>query len=104
MQKADSYCMGLCLDNPNLLIPHFLMHSYLYYSLDTPILSDSAFDWMVSELGRRWDTVEHRHKALIDPTLLKTGFYLEYPLLVQNAALMLSRSLSTPSRRKKSVS
>ncbi len=104
MQRADSYCMGLCLKNPNLLVPHFLMHSYLYYSRDEPVLSDEGFDWMVKELGARWDSVEHRHKGLIDQTLLKTGFYLEYPLLVQNAALALARSLSAPPSRRKSIS
>ena len=27
-------------ENPNMLIPYYLMHSYLYYVEDNPIVSD----------------------------------------------------------------
>jgi NAD-dependent DNA ligase len=104
--SPDHFVMQLCLQAPNLLIPHFLMHSWLYYVKDTPLVSDDTFDWITKELGARWDSLEHRHKALIDPSLLKTGFYLEYPRRVPHAALAMVSLLSPPSpprRRKKTA-
>ena len=50
------------------------------------MIQDATFDVIVSELGNRWDTIEHPHKHLIDPSLLKTGFYLQYPPIVAGAA------------------
>lgn len=90
----DEYVRGLCAKVPNLLIPHFLIHSWLYYVADQPIISDSTFDWIVSELDARWDTVDHPHKGLIDRGVLKSGFYLEYPTIVEHSAGALSRLFS----------
>lgn len=88
-KAADRYCLGLVRANPGLLVPHFLLHSYLYYVEDSPVISDAAFDEIVKMLDAQWDTVQHRHKALIDRSMLKTGFYLEYPSIVPGAAASL---------------
>jgi hypothetical protein len=86
LSKADKYVLGLVTKNPNLLVPHFLIHSYLYYVADAPIIEDATFDVLVKRLGEEWEAVEHPHKHLIDRDLLKTGFYLEYPGIVRGAA------------------
>ena len=83
---ADEYVLGLVRSKPGALVSHFLIHSYLYYVCDTPIISDAAFDEIVKLLDARWEIIEHPHKALIDRTLLKSGFYLQYPLIVQHSA------------------
>ncbi|MCW2317150.1 hypothetical protein M2322_002704 [Rhodoblastus acidophilus] len=88
--------LGLVASNPNLLVPHFLIHSYLYYKLDHPIISDDAFDSLAKELGAKWDSIVHPHKAAIDPTLLKTGYYLGYPVRVPGAALSLLARFAPP--------
>ena len=38
-------------------------HSYLYYALDAPVLSDAAFDSLMRELRE----LEAAHPELIDP-------------------------------------
>lgn len=86
---ADQWVILLCTSRPNLLVSHFLIHSYLYYELDSPVILDATFRWLVGELSQRWDSLEHPHKRLIDPSLLKTGYYLRYPITVINAALSL---------------
>lgn len=88
---ADEYCLGLVRAKPGLLVPHFLIHSYLYYVEDSPVITDAAFDEIVRLLDAQWDTVEHQHKALIERSMLKTGFYLEYPPIVPGAAASLHR-------------
>lgn len=41
----------------------------------------------VKRLEAGWERLEHQHKALLDPSLLKTGFYLkDYPLITIHAA------------------
>lgn len=84
--SPDAYTLRLTSKSPNLLIPHFLIHSWLYYVADRPLISDATFDTLVARLEESWDGLEHRHKALIDKGLLKTGYYLSYPSIVPHAA------------------
>lgn len=86
--------LGLVGRNPNLLVPHFLIHSWLYYVADHPIIQDATFDHLVAQLEARWDSIEHPHKALIDRSLLKSGFYLAYPSIVEHSAAALRRMLN----------
>lgn len=102
-QSADSYVRGVVGRSPNLLVPHFLIHSYLYYVCDWPIITDETFDYIVEELDAKWETVQHRHKALLDRELLKTGFYLKYPRIAVSAATALVRQFKprgAPIRRR----
>lgn len=85
-RTADTYVLALIKSHPNLLVPHFLVHSFLYYVMDSAVIQDATFDVIVKTLGEKWDTVEHPHKHLIDPSLLKSGFYLKYPSIVEGAA------------------
>jgi hypothetical protein len=88
--QADSYIEGLLQGNRNLLIPHYLMHSWLYYECDLAVVSDGLFDKLCRDLLAEFPTLTHTHKHLVDPTALTagTGFYLsgKYPEIVKGAA------------------
>lgn len=101
--SGDTYVLGLIAKSRHLLVPHFLIHSYLYYVLDAPVVSDSTFDLIVSRLAAEWDDIEHPHKSLIDRSLLKSGFYLAYPPIVIGSALQLKADLerNTPGKGRK---
>lgn len=89
-ESPDAYVLSLVSAHPNLLIPHFLIHSYLYYVCDWPIISDATFDTLVAQLQVKWESLEHPHKHLLDVSLLKTGYYLRYPRRTASAALSLA--------------
>lgn len=94
-KRREAYIKRLLTSSPNLLIPHFLIHSYLYYVKDKPLVSDRFFDEVIVRgLEEHWERLEHPHKSLIDPSLLNTGFYLKYPPRVRYAAAMLYRELT----------
>lgn len=72
---------------PGRLVAHYLIHSFLYYRLQTSVVSDAVFDQIVVSLGKRWDDITHPHKALLDKEFLKSGFHIaEYPEIVKGAA------------------
>ena len=73
----------------------------MYYKQDAPVISDDCFDELVKRLGDRWEEVTHMHKHLIDPSLLKSGFYLEYPARVEHAAKNLVELLSGPGNKRR---
>lgn len=78
--------------NHNMLVPYYLMSSYLYYKLDDCVISDGEFDDICKTLNEKWDMVEHFHKHLVirDNLLSGTGFCLtdnvDFPNRVKNAA------------------
>ena len=53
-------------DNPNMLVPYYLMSCYLYYECDKNVLSDTQFDTLCKRLLDNWDSINHIHKHLID--------------------------------------
>ena len=69
-------------DNINMLVPYYLMYSYLYYEENESIVPDAEYDRICKTLYEKWNDIEHRHKNLIDKdTLLAgTGFQLKYHL------------------------
>lgn len=83
----------------NRMVPWFLISSYAYYILDAPVLTDGKFDTMVGWLKRDWESVEHRHKELIDHGWLKAGTCLlaeeAYPRMAAACAESFGRFLST---------
>lgn len=91
---SDAEVMEAVTTNPNLLVPHFIIHSYLYYVVGTPAISDATFDLIVTSLDQNWDRITHRHKDRIDRSLLKTGFYLKYPEIAKGAAIRLMEDLT----------
>ena len=74
--------------NPNMLVPYYLMYSYLYYEEDDPIISDSEYDSICKRLYNEWDEIEHFHKHLVSKDALTagTGYDIVYPQRVINAA------------------
>ena len=74
-----------------MLVPYYLMHSYLYYVMNEPIISDMEYDELCKELKDKWDSVEHYHKHLIDKQSLGagTGYQLQYNKRIEHGALAL---------------
>mgnify|MGYP003679391567 CR=1 FL=1 len=79
------------ITNPNMLVPYYLMHSYLYYEMNEPIISDTEYDELCRELKEKWDSVEHFHKHLIDVQSLGagTGYQLKYNKRIESASILL---------------
>ena len=80
-----------------MLVPYYLMHSYLYYVMNEPIISDMEYDELCKELKDKWDSVEHYHKHLIDKQSLGagTGYQLQYNKRIENGALALLNESKT---------
>ena len=78
-------------DNRNMLIPYYLMLSYLYYVKNESLIEDTEFDIMCKDILNEWDEIEHFHKHLIDKSSLQagTGYDLNYPHRVVSAAELL---------------
>jgi len=90
-----------------MLVPHYLIHSYLYYELDTAVISDCFYEEICRWLQREWPRVAHRHKDLIDFGSLAagTGYYLkDYPGLVEGAAKDLVHTLNALTKKGKRTS
>ena len=79
------------ITNPNMLVPYYLMHSYLYYEMNEPIISDTEYDELCRELKDKWDSVEHFHKHLIDVNSLGagTGYQVKYNNRIAMASVAL---------------
>lgn len=76
----------------DLLVPHYLIHCYLYYELDAPLIPDRVFDALARRLDDEWREAKHRHRKLIDREALTSGgHYLKYPTLVKQSARSLLR-------------
>lgn len=68
------------IENPNMMIPWYLMAAYAYYEQDDPILSDGLFDAMAKRMLKSWDELEHWHKEYITLEDLKAGTLLNKDL------------------------
>jgi len=77
--------------NNNMLVPYYLMHSYLYYQKNEPIISDIEYDELCKTLKDKWNEVEHFHKHLVDVESLGagTGYQVEYNQRIANSAMLL---------------
>jgi hypothetical protein len=75
----DKTCMD-AIENPNMMIPWYLMAAYAYYEQDDPILSDGLFDAMAKRMLESWDELEHWHKEYITLEDLKAGTLLNKDL------------------------
>lgn len=87
----------------NMLIPYYLMASYLYYHRDVSMLSDDRYDRLCKELDAEWDSLTHDHKQYIDRSLLAagTGYALPvdlYPLRIIYAACSIAKIVAPPPR------
>ena len=77
--------------NENMLIPYYLMFSYLYYEKNISLIDDAEFDGMCKTLLDKLDTLTHMHKHLIKKESLTagTGYDIKYTNLIKDSAMRL---------------
>ena len=77
--------------NENMLIPYYLMFSYLYYEKNISLIDDAEFDRMCKTLLDKLDTLSHMHKHLIKKESLTagTGYDIKYTNLIKDSAMRL---------------
>ena len=77
--------------NENMLIPYYLMFSYLYYEKNISLIDDAEFDGMCKTLLDKLDTLTHMHKHLVKKESLTagTGYDIKYTNLIKDSALKL---------------
>lgn len=75
-------------ENPNKLLVHYLMSSYIYYELNDSVYSDHQYDQICRELLNRWDDVDHMHKHLVTKSHLEagTGYDIKYTNMIKGGA------------------
>ena len=79
--------------NPNMLVPYYLMFSYLYYEKNITLIDDTEFDQMCKTLLDKYDDVEHMHKHLVKKESLTagTGYDIKYTEMIKDSAMELQR-------------
>ena len=77
--------------NENMLIPYYLMFSYLYYEKNISLIDDAEFDGMCKTLLDKLDTLTHMYKHLIKKESLTagTGYDIKYTNLIKDSAMRL---------------
>ena len=80
--------------NPNMLVPYYLMFSYLYYEKDVSLIEDTEFDKLCQTLLEKYDNVEHMHKHLVSKESLTagTGYDIVYTNMIKDSAMKLKES------------
>ena len=89
--NLDKKAKNLLEGNPSMMVPWFLMASYLYYHENESLFSDEYYDALSKELLLKWDQVEHFHKHLIEVGDLMAGSLYrlkesDYPSLCKSTA------------------
>jgi len=71
-----------------MLVPYYLMYSYLYYKKNESLISDNEYDNLCEDLLKNWDNINHMHKHLISQESLRagTGYDLKYTSMIISAA------------------
>lgn len=80
VSKVEAKATEVISANASMMVPWFLMLSYLYYVHDISPTSDEFFDQLCKRLHSVFDDLEHRHKYMIDKDALRagTGYYLKF--------------------------
>ena len=80
--------------NPNMLVPYYLMFSYLYYEKNISLIEDTEFDKLCQTLLEKYDNVEHMHKHLVSKEALTagTGYDIVYTNMIKDSAMKLKES------------
>ena len=81
--------------NPNMLIPYYLMFSYLYYEKNISLIDDSEFDKLCKTLHDKFDEVQHINKDLVSKSDLTagTGYGINYTNRIKSAAMSLTKDI-----------
>ena len=76
-----------------MLVPYYLMLSYLYYEKNISLIDDTEFDQMCKTLLEKYDEVEHMHKHLVKKENLTagTGYDIKYTNMIKDSAMELQR-------------
>ena len=79
--------------NPNMLVPYYLMFSYLYYEKNITLIDDTEFDQMCKTLLDKYDELKHMHKHLVKKESLTagTGYDIKYTERIKMSAMELQR-------------
>ena len=78
---------------PAVMVPWYLMLSWLYYHLDISLVPDEDYNKLCLRLLRDLPGIEHPHKKFIDAESLQagTGYALtDYPMITMAAATRLA--------------
>ena len=77
-----------------MLVPYYLMFSYLYYEKNVSLIEDTEFDKLCQTLLEKYDNVEHMHKHLVSKEALTagTGYDIVYTNMIKNSAMQLKES------------
>ena len=82
----DDHAAEIFAKNINMMVPYYLMASYAYYVEDDPIFSDAFYDNLAKTILAVWDSIEHRHKHILNTDMLEAGSFVgEYPSIVSGA-------------------
>ena len=78
-------------ENENMLIPYYLMLSYLYYEQNVSLIDDAEFDKLCKTLLEKLDYLNHMHKHLVSKESLTagTGYDIKYTNLIKDSAIKL---------------
>ena len=79
--------------NENMLIPYYLMFSYLYYEKNISLIEDTEFDQMCKTLLKKLDGLTHMHKHLVKKENLTagTGYDIKYNNRIIGGAMSLKK-------------
>ena len=85
--------------NPNMLIPYYLMFSYLYYKKDISLIDDTEFDLLCKNLLEKYDSLKHMHKHLVNKESLTagTGYDIKYTNMIKSSAMRLNKEMLSES-------
>ena len=74
-----------------MLIPYYLMFSYLYYEKNISLIDDTEYDSLCKTLLEKFDNLKHFHKHLVKKESLTagTGYDIKYTNLIKDSALKL---------------
>ena len=69
------------LSDINKVFAEYLYHSYLYYKVNMPLITDSEYDALCKRLLDGWESVTHvfKHLVTIDDLEAGTGYAIQYP-------------------------
>ncbi len=79
--------------NPNMLVPYYLMFSYLYYEKNISLIDDTEFDSLCKTLLEKFDSLKHFHKHLVkkDSLTAGTGYDIKYNNRIIGGAMLLEK-------------
>lgn len=89
---AETMCIKAITKHPGSAVAWYLICSYLYYIRNISIVSDTFFDtWIVKQLQKHWDKIEHPHKKIIGESCddIFSAYQIkekDYPLMTKLAA------------------